>query len=74
MNFANAQITHIDVATSKVDPASDSVVLICSSVNPASVNSAPLPAGFYHSYDYPFYYENLRVNAAGRTETFFSRQ
>jgi len=77
MNYADAQITHIDAMTSEVDPSSDTVVVLCSKVNPASVNSNLPPEGFYHNYDYPFYYEDIRVNAANRTERFlreFSRQ
>ncbi len=72
MNFADAQITHIDADTSEVDPSSDTVVVLCSTVNPASVNSNLPPEGFYHNYDYPFYYENIRVNATNRTERFLS--
>lgn len=75
MNFADAQITRIDAATSKVDPASDTEVVICSTVDPAKVEPhIILPwAGFYHSYDYPFYYENIRVNATSRTDKFLNR-
>ena len=74
MNFADAQIAHIDADTSSVDPTSDTAVVLCSTVNPASVNSAPLNPGFYHNYDYPFYYEDIRVNAAKRTNHFLGKE
>ncbi|HEY5532241.1 MAG TPA: DUF3089 domain-containing protein [Candidatus Anoxymicrobiaceae bacterium] len=43
-------------------------VVICSTadVNLLSPGSALLPKGVYHSYDYPFYYFNLRANADAR--------
>lgn len=70
-NFADAQITHIDADTSKVDPSSNTVVVLCSTVNPAKIDSKPFN-GFYHNFDYPFYYEDIRVNAANRTARFMS--
>lgn len=72
MNFADAQITRIDDDTSKVDPSSDTVVVLCSTVDPAKIDSKPFQ-GFYHNFDYPFYYEDIRVNAANRTERFLER-
>ena len=73
MNFADAQITHIDADTSKVDPSSDTSVVFCSTVNPQQIDSKPLGPGFYHNDDYPFYYEDIRVNATRRTERFLSK-
>ena len=70
MNFADAQITHIDANTSAVDPTSNTAVVFCSTVNPATINTQPLAPGFYHNYDYPFYYEDIRENATHRTERF----
>ena len=68
-NFADAQITRIDDSTSTVDPSSNTTVVFCSSVNPANIDSKPF-TGFYHNFDYPFYYESIRVNATHRTEIF----
>lgn len=47
-------------------------VIICSSVNPDKVfpKSDEFPKGLYHSYEYIFYYYNLRENAAHRTNFF----
>jgi len=43
-------------------------VVICSTadVNLLSPGNALLPKGVYHSFDYPFYYFNLRANADAR--------
>ena len=72
-DFADARVTHIDPTTSAVDPASDTSVVFCSTVDPASTSKNPIDPGFYHNYDYPFYYSNIRENAALRTARFLSR-
>lgn len=50
-------------------------VLICSSANEEEL--APITASFgrgiYHTFDIPFYYFNLRANAANRVNRFFNR-
>jgi hypothetical protein len=50
-------------------------VLICTSANEEEL--APITASFgrgvYHSFDIPFYYFNLRANAANRVNKFFNR-
>jgi hypothetical protein len=63
MAYASAQI---DTATG---------VLICSSANAAELapGNLLLPEGVYHSYDYPFYYFNIRANAADRVNHFLSK-
>jgi hypothetical protein len=63
MNYANAQI---DTAKG---------VLICSSANAAELapGNALLPAGVYHSYDYPFYYFDITANATNRINHFLSK-
>jgi hypothetical protein len=63
MAYANAQI---DAAKG---------VLICSSADVAELapGNPLLPEGVYHSYDYPFYYFNIRANAANRINHFLSR-
>jgi hypothetical protein len=49
-------------------------VVICSTAGEDKL-SPPLPElrGVYHSYDYPFYYYNLRQNAANRVEHYLNR-
>jgi hypothetical protein len=72
-NFADAQVTRINPTTSAVDPLSDTSVLICSSVDPAKMVLVPnIPAGFYHNYDYPFYYYDIAKNAQNRVNKFVS--
>jgi len=51
-------------------------VVICSTVDveKLSPGSQVFPKGVYHSYDYPFYYYNLRENAAIRVEKYFKER
>ena len=51
-------------------------VVICSTVdvNKLSPGNQVFPKGVYHSFDYLFYYYNLRENAANRTEKFINKQ
>ncbi len=60
-NFANARI---DLAKG---------VLVCSSVNDSVMFqlSGAMGLGIYHSFDIPFYYNNLKKNAETRVEKFF---
>jgi hypothetical protein len=64
MNQADAQIN-----TSKG-------VLICSTVNPGTLDPGNklVAAGIYHSYDYPFYYFDIRANAANRIARFLNKK
>jgi len=51
-------------------------VVICSTADPnqlAPGNSA-IAAGIYHPYDYPFYYFDIRANAANRVTHYFSKK
>jgi len=51
-------------------------VLICSTVNPANppyFTPGGLPMGVFHIFDYPFYFFDVRANAANRVEHFFAR-
>lgn len=73
MNFADAQVTPIDPATSVINPASSTSVLLCHTVNPAALQTNPVfTAGVYHNYDYPFYYANIAANAANRVNKFLA--
>jgi pimeloyl-ACP methyl ester carboxylesterase len=56
LNYADAQIN-----TAKG-------VLICSTANPSQLDPGNklVAAGIYHNYDYPFYYFDIRANAANR--------
>jgi Protein of unknown function (DUF3089) len=63
MSYANAQIN-----TAKG-------VLICSSANVKKLapGNAVFPEGVYHPYDYPFYYFDIRANAANRIAHYFNK-
>lgn len=64
MNFADAQI---DL---------DKGALICSTVNVDvySPGSATFGKGVYHTFDYPFYYFNLRQNAENRSDKYLEKK
>ena len=73
MDFADAQITPIDPATSRIDPASTTSVVLCHTVDPAALQTNPVfTAGVYHLYDYAFYYNNIAANAANRVYRFLT--
>ncbi|MEA4894637.1 MAG: DUF3089 domain-containing protein, partial [Oscillospiraceae bacterium] len=60
MNFADATVD------------SEKGALICSTVDVSTWGrgNAVFPNGVFHSFDYPFYYYNIRENAANRAERF----
>jgi pimeloyl-ACP methyl ester carboxylesterase len=60
-------------ADATVDPAKG--VLVASTPNAAALFKAnsSLPEGVYHSYDYMFYYFDLRANAAARIAAFAAK-
>lgn len=51
--------------------------LVCSTANEETINKIVELAGFthgvYHSFDYPFYYYNLRDNAANRINKYLKK-
>jgi len=66
----NGQIERVmNLADARVDKAKG--VVICSTVNPAQYPS-PFPQGVYHLQDYPFYYFDVRANAARRIQTYLA--
>lgn len=52
-------------------------VLVCSTANEEVINKideiAGFPHGVYHSFDYPFYYYNLRDNAGNRINKYLKK-
>ena len=63
-------------ADAKVDKANG--VLICSTADEKILykltgGASGLGKGVYHSFDYPFYYYNIRSNAANRATKYFSK-
>ena len=64
----------MNLANARIDKAKG--VLICSTVNPANppyFTPGGLPMGVFHIFDYPFYFFDVRANAANRVEQFFAR-
>jgi hypothetical protein len=62
-------------ADARVDIANG--VLICSTADENKIaildSLSGFPKGVYHSFDYPFYYFNIRQNAANRIQKFIDR-
>ena len=60
----------MDYADARIDLSQG--VLICSSVNEDAlmVVTAVFGRGIYHSFDYPFYYFNIRQNAENRVNKY----
>ena len=61
-------------ADAKIDQTNG--VLICSTADEEALYpiTATWGKGIYHTFDIPFYYYNLRANAANRTKNFLSKQ
>jgi len=50
--------------------------VICSTIDPAVppyYTPGGFPMGVLHPFDYPFYFFNVRANAANRVEHFFAK-
>jgi hypothetical protein len=62
-------------ADARVDTANG--VLVCASADEAKIavidSLSGYPKGVYHSFDFPFYYFNLRQNAANRIQKFLDK-
>jgi hypothetical protein len=64
----------MNLADARIDKAKG--VLICSTVDPANppyFTPGGLPMGVFHVFDYPFYFFDVRANAANRAEHFFAK-
>jgi pimeloyl-ACP methyl ester carboxylesterase len=62
-------VREMNYADARVDKTKG--VVICSTVDEDELSRAPF-RGVYHTFDYPFYYYNIRDNAANRTNKFLS--
>lgn len=60
-------------ADARVDTAKGVVICSTADENKLAPGNAIFPRGVYHSFDYPFYYFNIRANAALRTAAFLNR-
>ena len=63
----------IHYADAQVNQARGVVICSTADVNLLSPGNALLPMGVYHSFDYPFYYFDIRANAADRIANYFSK-
>ncbi|MDR3560054.1 MAG: DUF3089 domain-containing protein [Negativicutes bacterium] len=61
-------------ADARVDKARGVVICSTADVEKLAPGNEIFPKGVYHSLDYPFYYYNLRENAANRTGRFLAVQ
>jgi len=62
-------VREMNYADARVDKTKG--VVICSTVDEDELSGA-FYRGVYHTFDYPFYYYNIRENAANRTNKFLS--
>ncbi len=47
-------------------------VVVCKSVDVSKYSIQGYPSGVYHTYDYPFFYYNIRANAQNRVEKYLA--
>jgi hypothetical protein len=64
----------LGVADARIDTAKGE--LICSTVDTATLEpgNSLVAAGIFHNYDYPFYYFDIRANAANRIKRFLANR
>lgn len=66
---------YADAAVKTFDSGAE--VLICTTADEAAISIiddlSGFPHGVYHSFDYPFYYYNIRENAANRVDMYFDK-
>jgi hypothetical protein len=64
----------LGVADARIDTANGE--LICSTVDTATLDpgNSLVAAGIFHNYDYPFYYFDLRANAANRIKHYLANR
>ena len=73
MEFADAQVTPVNPATSQIDQNSKTSVVLCHKVDPEALATNPVfTSGLYHCYDYSLYYNNIAANAANRVQRFLA--
>lgn len=60
----------MNLASAQVNPSRG--VVVCKSVDTAKYALPGWPAGVYHTYDYPFYFYNIRANAQNRVDHYLT--
>ncbi len=63
-----------DFADATIDKAQGVIICSTAPVDQLAPGNAVFPKGVYHSFDYPFYYFDIRANAAERVEKFLAGQ
>ena len=61
-----------NLASARVDAQKG--VVVCGSVDAERYSRPGWPQGVYHSYDYSFYFYNIRANAQNRVEKYLAQQ
>lgn len=61
-------------ADARVDKARGVVICTTADVEKLAPGNKVFGKGVFHTYDYPFYYYNIRENAENRTKNFLSKQ
>ena len=71
-NDAGEIVPVLDYADARVDIAKG--VVICSSADVVALSPGTTsPKGVYHTFDYPFYYFDIRANAADRVDYYLNK-
>jgi hypothetical protein len=73
LNAAGEIVPLEDFADAQVNKARGVVICSTADVNLLSPGNALLPKGVYHSFDYPFYYFDIRANAADRVAHYLEK-
>lgn len=63
----------LNYADARVDKANGVVICTTADVDKLAPGNSLFPRGVFHSFDYPFYYFNLRQNAINRTKKYLGR-
>jgi hypothetical protein len=63
-----------DFADATVDKAQGVIICSTAPVDKLAPGNAVFPKGVYHSFDYPFYYFDIRANAAERVDKYLAAQ
>ncbi|MDR7867932.1 MAG: DUF3089 domain-containing protein [Sporomusaceae bacterium] len=74
LNKAGNWVPVKNYADARVDKARGVIICSTADVKTFSPGNDVFPQGVYHSLDYPFYYYNLRENAAKRTGKYLALQ
>lgn len=73
LNEDGKMVPTMNYADARVDKAKGAVICSTADVEKISPGNQTFGKGVYHSFDYPFYYFNIRENAANRTKNFLNK-